>query len=168
MAKQTKNIITLEWVAEELRFQNQAAIKSALVLIGAFALFCLPITAGIVYGIFSVIENSTVKILLSFTVAAIMCAPVFAMILAFRRAIAEKGMLDRGEFEIITRDVLYKEEKVVKRHVEKFLYFGDLESVQVDQSRYDLTDKGDTFYIVRYKNSAHVTLLYPTKTYEYK
>ena len=168
MAKQTKNIITLEWVAEELRFQNQAAIKSALVLIGAFALFCLPITAGIVYGICNVIEGLAIKTVLSVTVGAILCAPVFAMASALCGAIAEKGMIDRGEFEIVTRDVLYKEEKVVRRHTEKYLCFGDLDDVLVGETVYALAEKGDNFYIVHYKNSTRINLLYSTKTHQLK
>ena len=168
MAKQTKNIITLEWVAEELRFQNQAAIKSALVLIGAFALFCLPITAGIVYGICNVIEGLAIKTVLSVTVGAILCAPVFAMASALRGAIAEKGMIDRGEFEIVTRDVLYKEERVVQRHTEKYLCFGDLDDVLVGETVYALADKGDNFYIVHYKSSARIDLLYSAKTHQLK
>lgn len=168
MNKQTKNIITREWVKGELRFQNNAAIKSALTLVGAFALFGLPITVGIVYGICNVIENSAVKILLSVSVGAILCAPMLAMISALRGAIVEKGMIDRSEFEIVTRDVLYKEERVVQRHTEKYLCFGDLDDVSVDQTVYDLADKGDSFYIVHYKNSARISLLYSAKTHELK
>ena len=168
MTKQTKNVITRELVTDELRLRNKAAIKSAMTLVGAFALFCLPITAGIVYGICNVIEGLAIKTVLSVTVGAILCAPVFAMASALCGAIAEKGMIDRGEFEIVTRDVLYKEEKVVRRHTEKYLCFGDLDDVLVGETVYALAEKGDNFYIVHYKNCTHVNLLYSTKTHELK
>ena len=168
MNKQTKNIITHEYITEELRFQNSAAIRFALVLCGGFALVFLPLTAGIIYGIFKYIDRLPLEIILSAIIGGITSAPVWCMIFSLRQALTEKKMLDRGEFEIVTRDVLYKEEKIVNRHEEKFLCFGDFESVQVNQTVYDLASQGDEFYIVHYKNKPRVCLLYSFKTHELK
>ena len=168
MPKETKNTITREWVEGELRFQNSAAIRFALVLCGGFALVFLPLTIGIIYAIFKHIDRLPLEIILSVIIGGITSAPVWCMIFSLRQAFAEKKMLDRGEFEIVTRDVLYKEEKVVKRHEEKFLVFGDFESVRVNQTVYDLASQGDEFYIVHYTNKPRVCLLYSFKTHEYK
>ena len=168
MNKQTKNVITLEYITEELRFQNRAAIKSARLSVGVIALICIPIAAKIVYEICISIDSLAVKILLSVIVGTILCAPIGGMLWLLRRVLTEKGMIDRGEFDIVTRDVLYKEERVVQRHTEKYLCFGDLDDVLVGDTVYALADKGDNFYIVHYKNSTRVNLLYSTKTHELK
>lgn len=168
MNKQTKNIITHEYITEELRFQNSAAIRFALVLCGGFALVFLPLTVGIIYGIFKYIDRLPLEIILSAIIGGITSAPVWCMIFSLRQALTEKKMLDRGEFEIVTRDVLYKEEKVVQRHTEKYLCFGDLDDVLVGDTVYALADKGDNFYIVHYKNCTRINLLYSTKTHELK
>ena len=168
MEKQTKNIINREWVEKELRFYNAADIKSPLVLCGALSLFFLPLTVGIVYGILSIFENVLLKVVLSFITATVTSAPIWINLLSLRGPLSERKLLSRGEFEIVTREVLYKSEKVVNRHTEKILTFNDFDEISVANTTFQGASEGDVFYIVHYKTKKCIKLLYSAKMYEYK
>ena len=65
MEKQTKNVITREFIETELRFYNTASIRLTLILCGALSLIFVPLTIGVVYGFFSLLKNIWLKIVLS-------------------------------------------------------------------------------------------------------
>ena len=71
MEKQTKNVITRDFIEKELRFYNTADIRSTLVLCGGLSLFFVPLTIGAVYGFFALLENVCLKILLSVLVGGL-------------------------------------------------------------------------------------------------
>lgn len=76
-------------------------------------------------------------------------------------------MIQNGMFEIVSREVLYKIEKPVRRHMEEFLGFDGFGDVLVGHTDYQLAAAGDLFYIVRYQGKNKVRLLYSAKMYEY-
>lgn len=167
MKKQTKNIITHDWIEKELQFYNTADIRSTLVISGSLSLICIPLTALCVWGILSVLNNLLLKIILAITVGAILSAPVWVNLLPLKRFLSERKLLKNGDFDIKTLKVLYKTEKIVQRHTERFLHFEDLKPIMVDYTTYQLADEGDEFYIVYYRTKNNIQLLYSAKMYEY-
>jgi hypothetical protein len=167
MEKQTKNIITRKWVEKELRFYNTANIRSALVFCGTFSLLSVPLTILIVYAACTVFENIVLKIALSIFMGAFTSAPTWIYLLLTFYLLSERKLLNRGEFDIVTRELLYKNEKMVHRHLEEFLHFQDFKEISVGHTSFQLALQGDTYYIVHYKTKKSIKLLYSAKMYEY-
>lgn len=168
MEKMTKNVITREFIEKELRFYNTADIRSTLVLCGGLSLFFVPLTIGAVYGLFALLENVYLKILLSVLVGGLTSAPIWINLLPLKTSLREQKLLQNGDFDIVVCEVQYKDEKLVYRHTEKILHFNGFKEVSVGNVNYDLVSQGDEFYIVHYKGKTNVELLYATKMYEYK
>jgi hypothetical protein len=65
--------------------------------------------------------------------------------------------------------VQYKDEKLVNRfgsaRAQKYLHFGGFKKIAVENANYDLTVQGDSFYLVHYKGSVEIKLLYPLRAY---
>ena len=168
MEKQTRNVITRKSVEKELRFYNTADIKSSLVLGGGLSLVFLPLTVGIVYGICSSYQNILIEVALSVLCGSITSSPVWISLLGVCRALFEKKRLLRGDFDIVACDVSYKSEKMVKRHMEEYLHFGNFNAISVGHTVYQLASAGDTFYIVHYKGKKDIKLFYSAKMYEFQ
>ena len=166
MEKQTKNIITREWIEKELRFYNSADIKSRLVLCGVFTVILLPITIALIYGILLSLDNVLVKIVLSIFMGAITSSPIWLFFILIQNALCERKMLARGDFDIVTRDVSCKSEEIVHRHIEEYLHFSGFNKMSVGHTTFQLTSAEDTFYIVHYKDKKDIKLLYSAKMYE--
>ena len=168
MEKQTKNVITREFIEKELRFYNTADIRSTLVLCGALSLLFVPLTIGIVYGFFVLFKTVWLKILFSILVGALTSAPVWINLLSLKTSLTERKLLQNGDFDITVCDVQYKDEKPVQRHTEKFLHFVGFKEISVGNVNYDLTAQGDEFYIIHYKGLTDIKLIYSLKMYVLK
>ena len=168
MEKQTKNIITREFIEKELRFYNGADIKSAVVLLGVLSLLFVPITIGTAHVILSLVKNIALKIALLIVVCGLTSAPIWLNLSGLFVSISNRKLLARGEFDIVTRDVQYKSEKMVHRHMEEYLHFQDFGAVWAGHTTYQITSNGDVFYIVHYKTKNKAEMIYSTKMYEYK
>lgn len=168
MEKQTKNIITREWVEKELRFYNNADIKSTLVLCGALSLFFVPLTVGVIWGVVSLLENVWLRVFLSVLIGGIMSAPVWINLLSLRVSLEERKLLLSGDFDIVSREVLYKSEKTSQRHSDYLLHFEGFGDTSVTRTQYELASSGDEFYIVYYRSQNTVKQFYSAKMYEYK
>ena len=166
MEKQTKNIITREWIEKELCFYNAADIKSRLVLCSICMVIFLPITIALIYGIAESFDNAVVKIVLSIFMGCITSSPIWLFFLLTRDALHERKMLAHGGFDVVIRDISYKSEEIVHRHVEEYLHFCEFNKFSVGHTTFQLASKGDTFYIVHYKDKKDIKLLYSTKMYE--
>ena len=167
MEKQTKNTITREHIEKELRFYNTADIKSSLVLCGVFTLM-LFMCFGFLCAVLSMIEERLFKSLLILLFCGVLSIPLWYYLFVILKALSKQKMVKRGDFDIVTREVLYKREKPVQRHTEEFLYFQDFKEASVGHTTYQLASQGDLFYIVHYKSSSHIELLYSHNMYEYK
>lgn len=168
MNKQTKNIITREFIENELRFYNKADIRSVLLCGGAFALFFIPITVLIVNGIYSEIDNAVLRNVLGIGLGIIFSSPVWGSLLAARHSLSERKKLNGGEVEITLCTLQYKGEKPVQRHIEEYFSFGGFDDISVSPTAYSLATPGDEYYIVHYKGSRQIKQLYSAKTHEYK
>lgn len=163
-----KNIITREWIEKELRFNNMADIRSTLVLCGALSLLFVPLTIGVVCGFFAMLENVWLKIILSVIIGGLTSAPIWLNLSTLRTGLKERKLLKNGDFDVVVCEVKYKDEKTVRRHTEKFLYFVGFKEISVGNVNYDLVSQGDEFYIVHYKGLTAIKLLYSLKMYEYR
>ena len=168
MDKQTKNVITREFIEKELRFYNTADIRSTLVLCGALSLFFVPLTIGVICGFFALFKNIWLKILLSVLIGGLTSAPVWINLLSLKTSLTERKLLQNGDFDIAVCEVQYKDEKPVHRHTEKFLHFNGFKEVSVGNVNYDFVSQGDEFYIVHYKDLTDIKLIYSLKMYALK
>ena len=168
MEKQTKNIITRKFVEKELWFYNTADIRSSLVFCAGLSLVFVPMTLLMVYAVCSEVRSLWIKILLIILCAPIISAPLWINSISFFIAIAERKMLKKGEFDIVARELLYKCENTYHRHTLKMLNFDGFKGIAVSNVYYELSAKGDIFYIVHYRNKNIIKLFYYSKIYEYK
>lgn len=83
------------------------------------------------------------------------------------RALREKQLIKRGEWIVVTDELLYKTEEVIRRHIETFLFFAQHGKVITNSTTYQLAEQGDTFYLVMYKKRKSVLFHYSQKMYEY-
>ena len=175
MSKQTKNIITREEVVKELQTSRKANFYFCLLMLGMSLLFFLPFIVGIIYAFCSWADSMWAKVLFSAFFGGLMLVWICINLLWLWRNRKRKKMLQRGNFDIVTREVLYKSETILagRRRLgmsdtSKFLHFSGFAKRQVNQDVFQRTSQGDAFYIVHYKTKGTIELLYPAKMYEFK
>ena len=167
MEKQTKNIITREWIEKELRFYNTADIKSMLVICVVTAPIFLPITVVVVvYGTLSFFEGLFVKIVFSVFFGGLISSAFWIPFSWLLVCLIKRRMILRGEFDVVVREVLYKSERLVHRHLEELLHFQGFKEISVGHTAFQLASSGDLYYIVHYKNKNSIALCYSVKMYE--
>ena len=171
MDKKTKNIITREQVDKELRNLNKDLIDlsiSSSIFTGLFfgASFAVSIWA---FGTSNFI--APIKILL--------CLASFIVLFPFGNDVydlfkyfAEGKKISNGDYEIIKRDMQYKNkiEYLRGRHLvtKRLLHFYDFKEIDVNEIIYELAFSGEEYYIVHLKNSKEIKMLYSTERYEIK
>ena len=168
VAKQTKNIITRDWVVKELQFYNTADIRSILLLLIPITALFLPATVGAVNAILTSVKIVWLSAVLGILVGGLMSSPIWLLLFSLKKSLAEKKMLNHGDFEIVTREMMYKSEELVRRRIVENLHFKDFNKISVGHTAYQLAAAGDEYYIVHYKGSKTVKLFYSTKMYDYK
>ena len=147
MEKQTKNVITREWVQKELLFYIGADLKYSLVLLAVMSVTFLPISAFAVRGAFMGEGVWALKAFLAILGGTI-SLPFWIMLVSFCSALIERKKVMRGEFSIVTGELKYKAERAVYRHVEECLYFDDSMRISVNHTEYQLATPGDLYYLV--------------------
>ena len=167
MEKQTKNQINRAFVEKELRFYNTADIRCSLVLCAAWSLIFLPITWLCVWYTLTQIDNPLLKIAMFSVGTVIFSSPIWLNILMLVKCLLERKKLKNGEFDVVVRRVISKDEKIVHRHMEEFLTFDGFAELSVGHTTYELATYGDVFYLVHYCGKNKIKLLYPEKMYEY-
>ena len=168
MAKQTKNILTRDGVEKELRALNKAEKRANLALFAVSTFFFLPGAVLSVYGICSEFSSTPLKILLSVFCGGIMSSPFWLTLWSLALVRKEKKLLDRGEFYITVKPLLYKSEDLVHRRLEEFLHFEGFRRIAVPHTTFQLASQGEDFYLIYYGGKKEITLLYAADMYEYK
>jgi hypothetical protein len=74
----------------------------------------------------------------------------------------------RGDFEITTKAVMRKNEVYREYNYDKTLYFKDFWRYPLRDSSYEIASIGDPYYIIHFKNSKFIQMVYPLKAYELK
>ena len=162
MGKQTKNIITREKIENDLLFSNTATLKYTAVCFAALMLAFLGI------GLF-ILALSYAAAIFTFAIAGII---ICVFVVMFARIFMERRHLKNGDVEIVIRHLLYKDERLVRvgksRRMQEMFHFAGFEEVWANHTEYQLATMDDEFYIVYYKGSKTVKMLFPLKMYEYK
>ena len=167
MQKETKNILCAEYIEKELRFLNKANIRSSLALLVAMMIIFIPLSA-IMINVFLDLERKTFfTCVFSFGTVLIFFSPILLFLYNLIRALREKQLIKRGEWVVVTDELLYKTEEVIRRHIETFLFFAQYGKVVTNSTTYQLAEQGDIFYLVMYKKRKSVLFHYSQKMYEY-
>ncbi len=172
MEKQTKNIITYEEIVKKLCSDNTASLRHT-----AFVFFVVLLVFGAMSAIFiaAIFEapNGWFGLIPAFIAAAI-TVPIWVMLAGFVKDLQEYRHLKSEDVEIVTRPLLYETEETCytrKTRIEytqhKFHFEGfDAFLASPEQSK--AFGRDDEFYIVYYKGSKKIRLMYSLKFYEYK
>ena len=170
MEKHTYNIITRDELRKELLFYNKADICSSLVLLGVVSVFCIPLTLFLVFGVSMPFESVLFNTVFSVIIGLISSSPIWLMLYVLVSALIERKRLTCDEFDVVTRELSYKSDQLVRRgrhmHVEELLHFSDFKPTSVDHTAFQLASAGDVYYIVHYKGKDEIKLLYSTKMYK--
>ena len=165
--KQTKNIITNESVANDLRVN-----KKSIVLFICLA-FVYIIVVGTVFSIIYFLglngyDIGTIGHIIFFICLFICCLPVFVIV-----SLLCASVRGNKDFFVVTDEVVYKEEITYRRReallVKKVVHVSKFGDVEVNPIWYQLTSKNDVYYmVVREKDLKCAIKCYPAKLYEYK
>ncbi len=172
MEKQTKNIITREAIEKKLRADNVAGLKHTGITFFVSAL------VGIVWFSFSVpslfkAPNFGLGILF-FLFSIIGTVPAFVMLAGFLKNFKEYRHLKNGDVEIVTRPLLYETEetcytrKTRMEYTKHKFHFEGFDAFLASPEQSKAFTRDDEFYIVYYKGSKKIRLMYSLKFYEYK
>lgn len=165
--KQTKNIITNESIANDLRTDKKSSVF----------LICLAFVYIIVLGIvFSIIyffglkghDIGTVGHVIFFICMFVCLLPLFAIVFL----LCGSGHGDK-DFFVVTDEVVYKEEITYRYRgtilIKKVVHFRRFGDIKVNATWYQLASENDIYYmVVREKDSKCALKCYPAKLYEYK
>ena len=174
MGKQTKNIITRESIEKKLRTDNIASLK-----VSALAFFAAALV-GILWVVFfipSFFEAPNFGFgVLFFLFALVGTVPAWALLPNFVKDLKEYRHLKNGDVEIVTRSLLYKSQKEVRVYCNKrtrwqtrnLFNFEGFDEFWASPEMHQNFTWGDEFYIVYYRGSKTVKMLFPLKMYEYK
>ena len=172
MEKQTKNIITRESIEKKLRSDNSASLKvSALAFLAA-------VLVGILWVVFfipSFFEAPNFGFgVLFFLLAIVGTVPAWVLSVRFVRDLKEYKHLKNGDLEIVTRPLLYETEemrytrKTRVEYMQHKFHFEGFDAFLASPEQSKRFTRGDEFYIVYYKGSKKVRLMYSFAFYEYK
>ncbi len=168
MDKQTKNTITREEIAKELRRKNTVHIRSFLIWGGCWSLFSVPMTVGVVRQAFFRGDTTLPIIICGFILGAGFTSPIWVSLIMLWKLLAERALIRRGEFEISIRPLSYKSEGIRNRRLVEFLHFPGFKEIQVSHTTCQLASQDDEFYIIHYRAKESIEFVYPLKLYEYK
>ena len=172
MAKETKNILTRQLVEKELRFYNTADIRSSVLLIACLTPLFGGLAAIMTAGVLGLIDHIGVRIFLLILILPTMTAPIWINLLSLISSLKEKRMLDKGEFEIVKKQLNHKSQKTENRHnhrhIRYYFHFIGFMDRRVDKSTYDMTAEDEGFYLVHLTSKYYIKLFYPESRYDFK
>lgn len=170
MEKQTKNIITREWVEKELRFYSMADIKASILMCGILSTIFIALAVVMDVLVIEGAHNLIFEIVFCVLWTSLSLIPVVISVVSLCESIAKRKLFLSGEFDITTHAVSYKYEKVTRRNTILFLVFPGFKDRAVGNTTYFHAAIGDEFYIVHYRTNKakkRAELVYSTKMYEY-
>ncbi len=166
----TRTVITKDTIANDLFVKNKNTFLSALIgliasllIEGILLLILFPIDLNLSGG--GVIGR--LILLLPFLGLSVL------YIVQILSTVNERKLIESRAFLVVTDQVIYKEEKNVRRRntwiTVKILHFSKFDDLKVGSTLYQITSEDDLFYMVVYeKNPTAVRKFYSSKMYEYK
>ena len=171
MKKVSKNIINKDIIAKDLRDENKKGSFVSLCLAFIY-LIVVGSTLSVIY-FFGLKSNGIGELgyFIFFASVVICLLPLFFIISnLIQSIIGQNG----SNLYVITDEVVYKEEKIVRKSgpdtliEKKIIHFYKYGELEVNSTLYEITDNNDAFYIVlKDRESNRVLKCYPAKLYEY-
>ena len=168
MPKDKKEPITRDSCEKELYFLNGADIRYRLVLFLGQSLILVPL----LFLAFSLLDESGAEKMLGIFMCCTGLILGGILLGSFIKSLYERKLLKSGAFSVVTDTVVRLS---VQRGIYWYsrgtptLYFSQYGSYQVNQSTYDYTVCGDTFYLLIYHTKRPtVKKIYSTGIYEWK
>lgn len=170
MDKQNDNIITRETIKKLLLIQNKDSVHDTWALTGVMSFLLVPGLLVSIWFLSEYIKIQWLKVLLCVFAAVLITAPMWVNLLSLRTLSKEKEMIYNDDFDIVVREVSYKSDRLVgRRHrLVEYLHFEGFKKVSVGRTLFKLTSYGDEFYIICFRGSDNIQLLYSSKMYKYK
>ena len=168
MEKQTKNLITRAFVEEELRFNNTATIRYALVICAVSLPLFVPIAILVAGASASYIAHPILRVFLSVTLGGFIGVGAWIPLIVLLISLLKYRRTKKGAFSIVTCTLNHKRERMVHRHVEEVLGFDGFKEIAVGHTQFQLATPGDVFYVVHYHGKRSIELCYSSKMYEYR
>jgi hypothetical protein len=175
--RESKQIITREWVENELRFYNTADIKYLTVNLFSLGLVLgLLIYLALLLG-WSVTASLWLKIVPTCLLGGVYLIIMGSLLAQLIEHLMERRALKKGNFDVVVRQVQYKTEKLDHRYaarhhhlrLEEYLVFDQFGAIKVDHDEYSRTSAGDEFYmVVYYLPKPKVRLRYSKRSYQYR
>ena len=172
MEKQTKNIITREEIEKKLRSDNRASLKVSTLAFLATAL------VGVLWGVFFIpffLEAPNFGLgVLFFLFVIVGTVPAWALLPNFVKDLKEYRHLKNGYVEIVTRPLLYETEetcytrKTRIEYTQHRFHFEGFDAFLASPEQSKAFTRGDEFYIVHFKGSKKVQMVFSLKIYQYK
>lgn len=169
----TKNIITKETIANDLF----SKANKSLLLYGLLFL-ALAIVVGGGFGLiysFGMKSNAPGAFawIIHFVSLLICLSPCFFCLLLAAGALSDRKKAKNGAFYVVSDRVRGKEEKEKRVrgqiYTEKIIHFSQCGDVRVDANRYLMTNEGDEYYVVLYRQNPRAPqAYYPANMYEYR
>lgn len=167
MAKQTKNIITRKSIEDDLLFYTSADMRSTLVWGGAISLLGVP-SIILLANFLKPTDRHPLSLICYGFILLLFISLLLSLFIPIPRALKEKKLIRSGEVEIVVLPLLYKQEKVYRHHTYKLLYFEGFKGEMVGNTEYDLASAKQEYYIVHYRNSKEIKMIFSTERYEYR
>ena len=173
MERESKQIITREWVENELRFYNTADIKYLTVNLFSLGLVLgLLIYLALLLG-WSVTASLWLKIVPTCLLGGVYLIIMGSLLAQLIEHLMERRALKKGNFDIVVRQVQYKTEKLRRNTrglaMDEYLVFDQFGAIEVSHDEYYRTNAGDDFYmVVYYLPKPKVRLRYSKRSYQYR
>ena len=181
MERQTKNLITRDWVEQELRFYNRADFRFGLLTGGLLTLLSAFACVFPGWPLFSISTSIWTKGFVCLFFGGTFLYVFFGVAVKHMVDwVVAKRLLDRGAFGVVVRRVQYKTEKAEYRvralrirlhriRLKEMLVFEEFGEVEVDHTEYQLAEAGDEYYIVVcFTPKPKLRMWYSCKTHEYR
>ncbi len=169
MEKETKNVITKETIAKDLQVEDK---KRSRFLLIATVVYIIVVSSVLLAVYFFGLKNNKIEVIgyvIFFACVFICLLPLFSLISLLIKCL--KGQ-NNTNFFVITDEVVYKEEKTIRRRetmlIKKVIHLYKCGDIEVNSTWYQITAKKDVFHVVvRDRDSKIALKCYPAKLYEY-
>ena len=172
MGKQTKTMITRVEIEKKLRTDNRASLKVSILAFLAAALVAILLVVFFIPSFFEA-PNFGFGVLFFFF-ATVGTVPAWVLLPNFVKDLKEYQHLKNGDLEIVIRPLLYETEETCYtrrtriEYTQHRFHFEGFDAFLASTEQSKQFTRGDEFYIVYYKGTKKIRLLYSFAFYEYK
>ena len=171
MKKRTKNIISREGIEKKLCADNVASLKVSVLAFLATSLVGILWVAFFISFLLEAPNFGFGVLFFLFTIVG--TVPAWVMLARLLKDLIECKHLKNGDIEIVTLPLLYETaetrytRKTRVEYTQYKFHFEGFDALLASSEQSEQFTRGDKFYIVYYKGSKKIRLLYSCAFYEY-